>query len=168
MKEDKKQIHELVSSDKITMEKKANLFMYYVNEGYTNKEAYLKLHPQHLDNPNSGQLAYSFTQNKQIKAKMKMLHTETGFLMFDKRLKALNREFEIGMGVHGGSLKTQADALNQFINNTELPQDKSRLEELQEKELEEKSKMLKSIQEVFNNLGSENIQDVEVIEELKN
>ena len=111
------------------------------------------------------QSRYSFENNKYVKAKLKMFQTELGIVFFSERMKALNREFEIGMGLHGGSLKTQADALNQFINNTQLPQDKSKLEELKEKELQEKSLLLKGITEVFNKLGKEDIQEVEVIDD---
>lgn len=153
----------LATNRDIAFDKKATLYVFYLQQGIERKEAFLKLHPQHRDNPNVNQLRYNFENNKYVKTKLKMFHSEIGLVFFSKRMEALNREFEIGMGVHGGSLKTQADALNQFINNTQLPQEKSKLEELKEKELEEKSKLLQGITEVFNKLGQEQVEDVEVI-----
>jgi len=155
---------EKLAPEKLKIEKKANLYIYFITEGYSKKEAFLKLHPKHVDSEHLGQLIYGFENNKFVKARLKMFQTDNGIFWFSERNLALKKQYEIGMGLHGGSLKTQADALNQFITNTQLPQDKSRLEELQENESLNKSNLLKSIKNVFDNLGKENIEEVEVIE----
>lgn len=149
----------------------ANLYVFYLSEGMSKTEAYLKVHPQHEDKgiETINSLRYAYEQSKYVKDKLVRLNTETYLLYQNEHFKALRKQYEIGMGLHGGSLKTQADALHQFIGNTMSPN--SKVEETTDKIVNEQQELLRSITKMFDNIGKEFdnqevVLDTEVYEQL--
>jgi hypothetical protein len=150
------------------VEAEAELYVHYLSEGLDKNEAYLKIKPQHKDkNPKDlNAIRYRYEQGKVVKSKLKRLSAEIYLCFQNQNLQALQKQYEIGMGKHGGSLKTQADALHQFIQNTSNPYTRV-TEETENKIVNENRQLLDSISNLFDSIGKQVTQTPEEILEVQ-
>ena len=153
MKKDKEIV---VKNHKDAMEIEAELYVHYISEGMPKNEAYTKIKPQHVGKSSEllNNLRYRYEQGKAVKSKLKRLSAEIHLCFQNQNLQALQKQYEIGMGKHGGSLKTQADALHQFIQNTSNPHTKIS-EDTEHKIVNENKQLLDSISNLFDSIGKQ-------------